>query len=158
GVRLRGAELDRGAEIDRARDVRAGLAAHEVGKAARKLALVRRRKGAKQHVGDDEAEHMVAEELEALVAAGAALAGERRNMRQRAVEQRRWGEAVPDALLQLLASLRLAAHRTIVNSRPQRTVQGQSHTYQAGSRPRTEKKTSRARPIRFSAGTKPTPC
>ena len=95
--------LHRGAEIDRARHVGAGLAPHQIGEPARQLALVRLGKGAKQHVGDGEAEHVVAEEFEALIAAAAARAGERRDVRQRAVEQRLVGEAVADPLFELLA-------------------------------------------------------
>ncbi len=47
--------------------------AHEIGEPLRQLALVRIRIGAKQHVGDDEAEHVVAEEFQPLVAAARSL-------------------------------------------------------------------------------------
>ena len=87
GVGLRGAEPQRRAEIDRARDVGAGFLAHQIGEPARQFALVGLGKGAKQHVGDDKPEHVVAEEFEPLIAAGAVAAGERRDVRQRAVEQ-----------------------------------------------------------------------
>src|SRR5205085_5797607 len=107
----------------------------------------------KQHVRDHEAEHVIAEEFEALIAADAARAGERRDMRERAVEQRQVGEAVADPLFELLASLRPAAHRTIVNSRLHRTDHGQFQKCQAGSPSPTEKKMACARPTRFSNGT-----
>src|SRR5262249_14124171 len=71
--------------------------AHEVGEPARQLALVGLGKGAKEHVGDDEAEHVVAEKFEALVTAGAiARARERGNMGQRLFEQGRVAKAIAD--------------------------------------------------------------
>ena len=101
GIGFRGAEPDRRAEVDRARDLGAGFLAHQIGQAARQLALVGARKGAKQHVGNDEAEHVVAKKLETLVAADAAArALERGNVRERAVEQGRVSEAIADALLE----------------------------------------------------------
>ena len=119
-------------------------------------------------------EHVVAEEFEPLIAAGAAAAGQRRDMRQRALEQIAVLEAVADGLFQRargggalaarrawrgaaalagsLVSARCAArsatlapmstcvvwlrpapHRTIVNSRLQRTDHGQRQTSQARS-------------------------
>ena len=62
------AEPDRGAEIDAARHLGTGFLAHEIGESARQLALVGLGEGAEQHVGDDEAEHVIAEEFEALIA------------------------------------------------------------------------------------------
>src|SRR5262249_46878186 len=97
-VRLRGAEFYRSAEVERPRDVRAGLLANQVGETARQLALVRLGEGAKQHVGDHQAEHVIAEEFQALIAAAAARPGKRRNVRERALEQRLVGEAVADPL------------------------------------------------------------
>ena len=68
------------------------------------------RKGAEQHVGDDEAEHMVAEEFEPLIAAGAiARPGQRGDMRQRLLEQRGILEVVADALLEARRRLAPAA-------------------------------------------------
>src|SRR4029079_7902013 len=78
---------------------------------------------------------------------------------QRAIKDRFVGERVPDPLLKLFAGdciLRLAAHRTIVNSRSQRTTQGQRHTFHAGSPSPTEKKMISARPTMLSIGTEPT--
>ena len=93
GIRFRIAEAERRAEVDRARDIGAGLAPHQVGKPPRQLALVALRKGAIEHVGDDETEHMVAEKFQPLVAAAAPLLGRsRRNVGQRAVEDRLVGE------------------------------------------------------------------
>ena len=83
------------------RHVRAGLLAHEIGEPARHFAFVGLRKGAKQHVGHDQAEHMVAEKFEPLIAAGAvARSGERGNVGERLLEQRGVLEAVADALLE----------------------------------------------------------
>jgi len=50
-----------------------------------------------QFLGDDEAEHAVAEEFEALVGADRTGAG----MGERTLEQRRIGEGVAEALFQL---------------------------------------------------------
>ena len=52
-------------------DLGAGLLAHQIGEPARQLALVGLGKGAEQHVGNDQAEHVVAEEFQPLIAAGA---------------------------------------------------------------------------------------
>jgi len=151
-IGLRGAELDHRPEVHRAGNLGAGLAAYQVGEPARQLALVRLGEGTKQHVGDDEAEDVVAEEFQPLIAADAALARQRRDVGERAVEQRLLGEAVADPLLEFLATLP-AAHRTIVNSRLQRTDHGQFQKCQAGSPSPTEKKMTCARPTRFSNGT-----
>ena len=81
-----------------ARHLGARFLAHEIGEAARHFAFVGLRKGAKQHVGHDEAEHMIAEEFEPLIAAGAvARAGQRGNVGERLLEQRGILEAVADA-------------------------------------------------------------
>ncbi len=189
------------AEIDRARHVGAGLLAHQVGEPARHLALVRLRKRAEQHVGDDQPEHVVAEKFEPLIAAGAvARAGQGGDVGERLLEQRSGLEPVADAVFELkradaaaplgfrlrlfrffrlggsvsggkinrLAAGRrfgrwrgngcsfafaLAAHRTIVNSRLQRTVQGQRQISQACSPSPIEKKMIWARPTMFSNGT-----
>ena len=65
------AELDVVEQSERFGDVGAALLAHEIGQALGQFALVGLRKGAIQHVGDDQPEHMVAEEFQALVAVGA---------------------------------------------------------------------------------------
>ena len=100
GVGLRSAEPQRRAKIDRARHVGAGLAAHEIGEPPRQFALVGLGKGAKQHVGDDQPEHVVAEKFEPLIAVGAAAAGERRDVGERALEQIAVLEPVADGLFQ----------------------------------------------------------
>ena len=116
GIGFRGAEPDRRAEIDGARDLGAGLLAHQIGQAARQLALVGLRKSAKQHVGNDEAEHVIAKELEPLVAAGAvARALERGDVRERAVEQRRVGEPIADALLERTVAAPAARARILLS-------------------------------------------
>ena len=95
------AEPDRRPKVDGAGNVGTRLLAHQVGKAARHLALVGLGKGAEQHVGDDQTQHVVAEEFQALVGAGAvARAGERGDVGQRLLQHRRVPEAVSDALLE----------------------------------------------------------
>ena len=78
---------------------------------------------------------MVAEKFQALIAVGALLraAGQRRNMRERALKQGLIGELVADPLLERRSVLGLAAHRTIVNSLFQRTETGQRQNCQARS-------------------------
>ena len=160
-------------EVDGSADVGASLLAHEVGEATRHFPFIGLGEGAKQHVGDDEAEHVIAKEFEPLVGAGAvARAGQRGNVRERLLEQRRILETIADAVFEgggaATAALGLlrrgfrraliggdrtcrlavgedgrfdgswfacspAAHRTIVNSRFQRTDHGQRHTIQACS-------------------------
>ena len=70
--------LSAGPEIHGARHLRAGLLAHQIGEPARQLALVGAWEGAVEHVGDDQAEHVVAEEFQALIAVGAVAAGRAR--------------------------------------------------------------------------------
>ena len=126
---------------------------------------------------------MIAQELQPLIAADPVGAGQRRDMRQRAVQQLGVLEAVADRGFQRTRRLRgrlrraeagsrrlagglrrrsgtgclsdgsLAPHRTSVNSRVQRTVQGQRQISQARSPSATEKKMTCARPIRFWNGT-----
>ena len=98
-VGLRGAEPQRLAEIDGARHVGAGFAPHQVGEPARQLAFVALGEGAKQHFRDDQAENVVAEKLEPLIAAGAAAAGQSRDVGQRAHQQIAVLEAIADGLL-----------------------------------------------------------
>ena len=81
------AKPQRRPEIDRARHIGAGFAPHQIGEAPRQLALLRLRKGREQHFRDREPEHVIAEEFQPLIAAGAALPLQRRDMRQRAFQQ-----------------------------------------------------------------------
>src|SRR5262249_16477305 len=98
-VRLRCPEPDRRAEVDRPPYVRASLLAHEIGEPTRHFAFIGSCEGAKQHVGDDEAEHVIAEKFEPLVGGGAvARPAQRRNVGERLFEQRAILETVPDAL------------------------------------------------------------
>ncbi len=77
---------------------------------------------------------MVTEEFQTLVAVGArGAARQRRDMRERAFEQRLVGEVVPDPLFERRSVLGLTAHRTIVNSLLQRTDTGQRQNSQARS-------------------------
>ena len=194
GIGFGRTEPDRRAEIDGARDLRAGFLAHQIGEPARQLALVGPRVGAKQHVGNHQAEHVIAEKLHALIGVGAvARALERGNVREPAIEQRGVVEFVADPLLERTVAaaaaaagsflpvgrlrprpaparrsasavaaapaladgfgFALAAHRTRVNSRFQRTVHGQRQTSQACAPSRIEKKMICALPMMFSYGT-----
>ena len=112
GAGLALAEVELGAEVELAGDGGAGLLAHQGVERAAELALVGLGQPAVEHVGDDEAEHAVAEEFEALVGALDALGGrERARMGQRAVEQVGVGEAVAEPGLELFVTPRaFAAH------------------------------------------------
>ncbi len=88
------------AERHRLGDLGAGLAAHEPRQAARQLALRALGKALDQHVGDDEAEHPVAEELEPLIGLRllARASGDRARMGQSAVQEFGIGEVVSELL------------------------------------------------------------
>src|SRR5882757_1252359 len=97
-----GAELDALEQSQRLGDVDAALAAHQVGQPLRQLAFVGLGKGAIEHVGNHQAEHVIAEKFEALVAiAAAARRFQRRDMGEGGGEQRRIGELMTDARLDL---------------------------------------------------------
>ena len=101
GVRLRSTEPDCRAEADRPADIGAGLFAHEIGETTRHFAFIGPCEGAKQHVGNDEAEHVVAEKFEPLVGGGAiARPAQRGNVGERLFEQRGILESVTDALFE----------------------------------------------------------
>src|SRR5438552_3481234 len=70
------AELDVVEQPERFRDVGAAFLAHEIGEPFRQFALVGPWIGAIQHVGDDQPEHVIAEEFQPLIAVGA-MAGRR---------------------------------------------------------------------------------
>src|SRR5262249_924427 len=57
------------------------------------------RKSSEQHIGHDQTKHVVAEEFKPLIARST-VAGERRDMAERLLKQRRVLEAVADALLE----------------------------------------------------------
>ena len=83
-------------------DVRARFLAHEIGQAARHFPFVGLGESAEQHVGDHEAEHVIAEKFEPLIGAGAvAGAGQRRNVGERLLEQSRILETIADARLRI---------------------------------------------------------
>ena len=85
--------------------------AHEGHERAVELALAGFGQPAVEHVGDDEAEHAVAEEFEALVGALDAVGrAKRARMGQRAVEQVGVGETVAEASLKLFVAPSLWAH------------------------------------------------
>ncbi len=141
------------------RDLGAGLAAHEIGEPTRQLALLRLGKSGIEHCRDGDAEHPVAQKLEPLV--GGVALGRGADMGQGENEEAliakavaepcfEAGEIVPPAAIGRGACLR---HRTGLNSRFQRTVQGHSQIFQAGWPSPLEKKISSARPMRLTAGT-----
>ena len=67
GARFAVAEVELGAEVQLAGDGGAGLLAHEGVESAAEVALVGAREFPVDHVGDDQAEHPVAEELQPLI-------------------------------------------------------------------------------------------
>ena len=68
-------------------DIRARFLADEVGEATRHFSFVGLRERAKQHVGDHEAEHVIAEKFQPLIGAGTiAGAGQRGNVGERLLE------------------------------------------------------------------------
>src|SRR4029450_10813087 len=155
-MRFRVAELQCRPEIHRARDFGAGLLAHQVGQAPRELSFIGPREGAIEHVGDDEAKHVIAEEFEPLIARRALASGQRGNMSERSFEQVLIGKLVADPAFERRPVPGLAAHLTIVNSLLQRTDTGQRQNCQARSPSYTEKKMICALPTMFSNGTMPT--
>src|SRR5262249_24204743 len=101
-VFLRGAEPDHRAKPDRPRHVRAGLSAHQFGKAPRQFTLVGPRKARKEHFGNDESQHVIAQKFEPLVAGGpVARPCQRRDMGERLIEQRRILEFISNAFSEL---------------------------------------------------------
>ena len=124
-----------GPKIHGSGDIGAGFLAHQVGEPAREFSFIGLRKGAIEHVGNHQTEHVIAEKFEPLITGGAVLraAGQRRNVRERTLKQGLVGEFIADPLLQSGSILRLAAHRTIVNSLCQRTATGQRQNSQARS-------------------------
>ncbi len=99
--RLDHAELDVVEQPERLGDVGAALLAHEVGEPLRQFALVGLRERPEQHVRDDQAEHVVAEEFQPLVAVSTVAAGglQRGDMGERGGQQRGIGERIADPRL-----------------------------------------------------------
>src|SRR6266700_1004271 len=75
GSRADRAELDVVDQFERFGNVGAALLAHKIGQPLRQLAFVGARKGPVEHVGHDQAENMVAEEFEPLIAVAALACG-----------------------------------------------------------------------------------
>ena len=160
-----GRRPDQAAQPDLLGDRRKRLGVDQRVQPHRQLALGRVGEGAVEHLGHDEAEHAVAEELQPLVvdARGAAGAG----MRQRVFGERAVAEAVPGERGELVeagvveAGLARhvaadAAQSTQWNRREARISVGHFQISSGLAPPAIEKKMMLARPIRFSAGTKPT--
>src|SRR5690606_26590840 len=123
-----------------------------------KLALLRLAEGTKQHFGNAEAKHAIAQKLQPLVVA--ALAGPGAGMGDRPVEAVLVGEDVADQVLEGLAvgvvQRNGALHSTPLHRRSQRRFVGHFQISEKEVSLPSEKKIRLARPIRFSAGTKPT--
>jgi hypothetical protein len=97
------AEPQRFSHAPVARDVRAGLLAHQIGEAARQFAFIGRWKFLAKHFGNGEAEYAVAQKFQPLIRFEAALrlvGGQRARMGQGARKERRIAETIADALLQ----------------------------------------------------------
>ena len=110
--------------------------------------------GEKQ-VGNDQAEHAVAEEFEALVVA---VGPDRTGMGQRGLEQTNIPEGMAGSgfhqIGQSFTSRALQSHQfTKWNMRDRRTSDGHFQISSGLALPAIEKKTMLARPTRFSAGT-----
>ena len=119
GIAFRRSQPDGGAKLDEASHVGTRFLAHEVGEPPRHLAFVGLRKGPEQHVRDDQAEHVIAEKFETLVAAGAiSRPAQCGDVSERLLEQRRILEAVTDALLELRSGPASAGARSFRPSRP----------------------------------------
>src|SRR6478672_279504 len=122
GGLLAPAELDVPAEVDGAGHLGEGAGVHDRGPQLREAALGEVRVGAEQRVGDDHAEHRVAEELQALVGRQAAVLVGERPVGQGAVEQLGVQLGVAEPLTQVVVVLvaLLAGHARAVRLR-QRT-------------------------------------
>src|SRR5690606_6105763 len=146
---LRPAELQDLAEVRLARDGGAGLLADEGIEARRELALAGPPVGGQKRLGHDEAEHAVAEEFKPLVV-GACRRGDG-GMRDRAQKKFGPAELMPDAGREGL-EVRRQSHSTAVKKRSDRQVQKKK-----SERPAEENMIRSARPMRYSAGSIPTP-
>ncbi len=92
----------------------AGFLAHQIGEPARQLAFVGLGESAIEHVGNHQTEHVVAEEFEPLVAAGAiARALERRDVGQCALQHVGLDEAIADAAFKSAGATLAAARRLL---------------------------------------------
>ena len=148
-------ELQQRADFEPGRDVGQGPAAHQDGKAFRQRPLLLIRKILEQHMGDNQAEHPVAEEFEPLEASPPRLGA---GVGQSLDEQFRTTEFVIENTRRLgEAGCGLLVHSTILKIRPNRVAVGHFHNSQIRALPLVEKKMISARPTRFSAGIKPTP-
>ena len=108
-----------------------------------------------QQVGNDEAEDAIAQEFQSFIGMATATAiALVAGVGQRFFEPTRRDEPVADARLQIqdtLGDIRLSrGHSMLWNRRSKRTVLYHSQTFRAS--PSTEKKITRARPMRFSNG------
>src|ERR1700730_7871636 len=100
GAGADGAKLDVVEQPERLCHVGAALLADEIGEPLRQFALIGIRERAIQHVGHDQAEHMVAEEFEALVAVAALARGfQRGDMGKGGGQQSGIGKLVADSRL-----------------------------------------------------------
>src|SRR5690242_20069055 len=137
----------------------AGFGADQMIEPAGKLALVCVRKLVGEKLGNGEAEHAVAEELEAFIVLVRLAARARAGVGERELQQRGIGKFVSEHGGQFANGLMppfRQAQRTTWKMRAQRTLSGQSHTCQKLASSLIEKKMICALPTRFSNGTKPT--
>ena len=101
GLGLALAEPQNGPDAPVARDFGAGFLAHQIGEAARQLALLGFGKGFQQHGRNAQSKHPVAEELQPLIGVGAArrLRRQGADMGQGPFQQRRIAKIMPDPRL-----------------------------------------------------------
>ena len=155
GLLLAARQPQAGCQLQILDDLDQGFLADERGVAARQRSHLFAGELVEQQVGDDEAEDSVAQELQPFVgmatAADIALVA---GVGQRFFDPARRDEPVADTCLQIqntLGEIRLSlGHSMVWNRRSKRTVLYHSQTFRAS--PSTEKKMTRARPIRFSKG------
>src|SRR5205085_9261231 len=144
------AEAEVGRKPDLPRDLGADVPRHQRVQALGELALGLVRIGLYQPMGGDQAEHPVAEELQSLIM----LASEAR-MGQRPLEQSGVARAMAEHPLHPVQ--RLAVHQKVPPVRSHRAALNQVQGLTQLAEPSVEKKTTKARPMTFSAGSSPTP-
>ena len=144
-ARFRRVHDEVGPEIDVAGDPGQGFPADQDGEASRQGALVFGRVRRHQTVGDDQAEHAVAEELQTLIVDSRPGAG----MGERLGEPRRRTERNAERVgggRRIAGAGRGSAAHSPSKKRPSRQFQNSQN------RPSTEMNSISARPIRFSMG------
>lgn len=149
-------------KTDRPRHARQSIALNHRGVTLGDIAFAFTRKLLQQHFSDDQRQHSVAEEFEALKRAAGlrARTADRAGMRQRRRQQAGVRKGVTENGLEIGVGDPVAAQRADQRTRPKirskRIDVGHFQNSNQRAEPSVEKKMISARPTRFSAGTKPT--